>query len=317
MIDSICDVPGILVGHAQDFKGGTGCTVIISENDAVCGVDIAGGAPGTRETDCFKPVNLVQHANAVYLGGGSAFGLAGADGVMRWCEENGMGIDIGECVVPIVPGAVLFDLKFGDHKARPDSDMGYRACLAASSAETSMGNIGAGTGATIGKARGIDGVMKGGLGTASIKVGSLIVGAIAAVNCFGDIVDENTGEIIAGTRPASGSKFEGALKYLKEAAFTGINPISSNTTLGVIATNALFAKPEATKVAMMTHDGFARAINPVHTIYDGDSIFCLATGEIRADITAVGTLAAKVMSKAVINGVKAAKTAFGIPGYRI
>lgn len=162
MLNSICDVPGILTGHAQNKAGGTGCTVIIAEDSAVCGVEVAGGGPGTRETDALNPVNLVQAVNAVYLGGGSAYGLAGADGVMRWCEENGKGFDVGVGIVPIVPGAVLFDLPVSDYKARPDADMGYQACVNASKNEKAMGNVGAGTGATIGKARGMDGIMKGG-----------------------------------------------------------------------------------------------------------------------------------------------------------
>ncbi len=276
MLNSICDVPGILVGHANDKEGGTGCTVIIANEAAVGGVDVAGGGPGTRETDALNPVNLVQTVNAVYLGGGSAYGLAGADGVMRWCEENKKGLDVGVGIVPIVPGAVLFDLPIASYSSRPDADMGYKACCNATSTESSMGNIGAGTGATIGKGRGPAGLMKGGIGTASISVGDVVVGAIVAVNCFGDVIDQKTGEIIAGTRSEDGTEFKGTLSYLKQA-LGGINPIKSNTTIGVIATNAKLTKPQATKVAKMTHDGYARAINPIHTMYDGDSVFCLST----------------------------------------
>jgi len=314
MLNSICDVPGIQVGHAQDADGATGCTVIITEKPAVCGVDVAGGAPGTRETDCLNPVNFVQTVNAIYLSGGSAYGLAGADGVMRWCEENDRGLDVGVGIVPIVPGAVLFDLPVGSYSSRPDAEMGYKACQNASSTECSMGNIGAGTGASIGKARGPAGLMKGGIGTASVTSGDIVVGAIVAVNCFGDIIDEKTGSIIAGTRPESGNEYEGSISYLKKT-ISGINPIKSNTTLGTIATNAILTKPQATKVAMMTHDGFARAINPIHTMYDGDSVFCMSTGELEADVTVIGSMAAEAMSLAIVAGIKAAKSAYGIPGY--
>ena len=315
MLNSICDVPGILVGHAQNKEGGTGCTVIIAENTAVCGVDVAGGGPGTRETDALNPVNLVQSVNAVYLGGGSAYGLAGADGVMRWCEENGMGFDVGVGVVPIVPGAVLFDLPIGSYSVRPDSDMGYKACCNASSTEAGMGNIGAGTGATIGKARGLDGMMKGGLGTASIKIGKVVIGALVAVNCFGDIIDSTNGKIIAGARPETGSEFLGCLHYYKQSIENGINPLGTNTTIGAIATNAKLTKSQATKISMMAHDGYARAINPIHTMHDGDTIFTLSTGDIEADISSIGAIAAEVMSMAIVAGIKAAKTAYGLPGY--
>ncbi len=314
MSGSICDVPGIKVGHAQDLTGGTGCTVILPDTEAVCGVDVAGGAPGTRETDCLNPVNYIQTVHAVYLGGGSAYGLAGADGVMKWSEENNRGLDIGIGLVPIVPGAVLFDLPVADYKARPDQKMGYEACLAANSNESRMGNIGAGTGATLGKAKGIDFCMKGGLGTASMKIGEIVVGAIVAVNCFGDVIDNTTGRIIAGTRSDKPGEFPGTAKLLAEQASTGINPIKSNTTIGVIATNAKLTKPQAAKVAQMAHDGYARTINPIHTMHDGDSIFCLSNGDIEADLTAIGSMAAEVMAVAVIEGVKAAKTIFGIPG---
>lgn len=315
MLNSICDVPGILVGHAQNEKGGTGCTVIIAENAAVCGVNVAGGGPGTRETDALNPVNLVQSVNAVYLGGGSAYGLSGADGVMQWCEENGKGFDVGVGIVPIVPGAVLFDLPVGDYKVRPDAKMAYTACQNASADESRLGNIGAGTGATIGKSRGKDGIMKGGLGTASIKVGEVIIGAIVAVNCFGSIIDPSSGKVIAGVRPETGDEFEEPTYYMKQLISSGINPLGGNTTIGLIATNAKLSKAQATKVSMMAHDGFARTINPIHTMHDGDSIFTLSTGEIEGDVSAIGAIAAEVMSEAILAGVKAAKSAYGFPGY--
>ncbi len=315
MLNSICDVPGILVGHAQNTEGGTGCTVIIAENTAVCGVDVAGGGPGTRETDALNPVNLVHAVNAVYLGGGSAYGLAGADGVMKWCEENGKGFNVGVGIVPIVPGAVLFDLPIADYKARPDSAMGYEACCSANNAENRMGNIGAGTGATIGKARGFGGMMKGGLGTASLKIGEIVIGAIVAVNCFGDIIDPSTGRIVAGVLPEEGTDFLGSTYYIKKVLEKGINPLGGNTTIGVIATNAKLNKSEATKVSMMAHDGYARAINPIHTLHDGDTIFTLSTGDLQADVSSIGALAAEVMSSAILAGVKAAVSAYGVQGY--
>ncbi|MDC7227087.1 MAG: P1 family peptidase [Spirochaetales bacterium] len=315
MLNSICDVPGILVGHAQNTKGGTGCTVIIAEEMAACGVNVAGGGPGTRETDALNPVNLVHAVNAVYLGGGSAYGLAGADGVMQWCEDNGKGFDVGVGIVPIVPGAVLFDLPVADYKARPDAAMGYAACENASSTEARMGNVGAGTGATVGKSRGMQGIMKGGLGTASVKIGEVIIGAIVAVNCFGNVQDPETGETIAGVIPEDGGDFKPPTHYLRQAISTGINPLGGNTTIGAIATNAKLNKVQATKVSMMSHDGYARAINPIHTMHDGDTIFTLSTGEVEADVSSIGAIAAEVMAKAIAAGVSAAKTAYGFPGH--
>ena len=314
MLNSICDVPGILVGHAQDEIGGTGCTVVIPEEPAVCGVEVAGGGPGTRETDALNPANFIEAVHAVYLGGGSAYGLAGADGVMRWCEENGRGLDVGAGVVPIVPGAVLYDLPVGDFTSRPDSRMGYHACLNASAGECRMGNVGAGTGASVGKALGTAFMMKGGLGTASMEAGGIVIGALVAVNCFGDVADPSTGEIVAGLLAESGGGFAGSPEILKEHITGGLNPLASNTTIGVVATNARLTKAQVKRISMMAHDGFARAINPIHTMHDGDTVFTLSTGNEEADVSAVGTLAAEVMARAVVNGVRAAKTAFGIPG---
>ena len=303
-----------MVGHAQDEAGGTGCTVVIPERPAVCGVEVAGGGPGTRETDALNPANFIEAVHAVYLGGGSAYGLAGADGVMRWCEENGRGLDVGVSFIPIVPGAVLFDIPVGDPKCRPDFGMGYQACLNASAGECRMGNVGAGTGASVGKAFGTDRMMKGGLGTASMEADGIVIGALVAVNCFGDVIDPATGKIIAGLRTESGDDFAGSVGVLKEHIIGGLNPLECNTTIGVIATNARLTKAQAKRVSIMAHDGFARTINPIHTMHDGDSIFTLSAGEQEADVTVVGALAAEVMALAVVNGVKAAKTAFGLPG---
>jgi len=316
MKNSITDIPGIKVGHAQNIEEGTGCTVIICEEGAVAGVDVRGGGPGTRDLDCLDPVNLVTRAHAVYLGGGSAYGLDGAAGVMQYLEEKNIGLDIGVGVVPIVPGAVLFDLLVGGYKVRPDKEMGYQACLNAVSGNKAEGNVGAGTGAAVGRIKGPDFFMKGGIGTASRQVGDLIVGAIVAVNCFGDVICPFTGRILAGTLDESKKNMVDTMSIISSSVNSIGNPLSSNTTIGCIAVNADLSKVEATKVAMMAHDGFARAINPIHTMTDGDTTFCMATGGVKAHVTAVGALAAEVMAEAIVNAVKNAETAYGIPGYK-
>jgi L-aminopeptidase/D-esterase-like protein len=323
MPNSITDVPGIEVGHAQNLEGGTGCTVVLCRKGATCGVDVRGGGPGTRETDCLKPENMVEVVHAVYLGGGSAFGLAGADGVMRFCEERGIGLDVGCGRVPIVPGAVLFDLPIGDPRSRPDAAMGYAACLAASEREASMGNVGAGTGASVGKTRGIGSMMKGGLGTASLAIGDLVVGAIVAVNCFGDVIDPDSGDIIVGTLDQARTGFASSLADVLGTARCPDPLTVMNTTIGVVAVGGRLSKAHATKVAAMAHDGLARTINPIHTAFDGDSIFCLATGGTgltgesgeELDTTTVGVVAATVMARAVLAAVRSASSAYGLPGY--
>ncbi len=316
MNNSITDIPGIKVGHANNVEGATGCTVVLCEKGAVAGVDVRGGAPGVREIATLDPVNFVDTAHAVYLGGGSAYGLDGAAGVMQYLEEHGFGLDVGVGVVPIVPGAVLFDLPVVRHDIRPDKEMGYTACLNASDGESSRGNIGAGTGASIGKPAGPDFIMKGGIGTASRKMGNIIIGAIVAVNCFGDIIDSSNGEVIAGTLNPEKNGFAGSLEVISQKPDEEPQVLKTNTTIGVIATNAKFTKPQATKIAQMAHDGFARSINPIHTMYDGDTIFTLATGEVEADVTMAGAVAAEVMAEAVVNGIKAAESVYNIPGYK-
>lgn len=315
MNNSITDIPGIKVGHSQDLEAGTGCTVIICEEGAVTGVDVRGGGPGTREISALDPVNLVTKAQAVYLGGGSAYGLDGAAGVMQYLEEKGLGFDVGIGVVPIVPGAVLFDLFVGRYDVRPDKKMGYEACKNAKNVNTVQGNEGAGTGASVGKINGPGSVMKGGLGTASRKVGDLIVGAIVAVNCFGDVICPYTGRIIAGVLDEKKKNPGDTMAIISASETMDTNAFSGNTTIGCIAVNADFSSTEATKVAMMAHDGFARAINPIHTMTDGDTIFCMAAGDVKSDPTTVGAIAAELMAEAIINAVKSAETAYGIPGY--
>ncbi|HBY58005.1 MAG TPA: peptidase [Candidatus Atribacteria bacterium] len=314
--DAIIDVPGIKVGHSQNLKAGTGCTVVICEKGAVGGVDVRGGAPGTRETDLLNPVNLVDKIHAIYLGGGSAFGLEGACGVMKYLEEKGIGFDVVLTKVPIVPGAVLFDLAVGDYQIRPDAKMGYEACLKASDAEVSQGNVGAGTGATVGKLFGGLRCMKSGLGTASFKSQELIIGAIVAVNCLGDVIDPETGEIIAGVLTEDKKGFANTMSFLRNFPQKTKDNFSKNTTIGVVATNAKLTKAGATKVAMMAQDGYAHTISPAHTMFDGDTIFCMATGEVEAGANVVGAIAAEVMARAIVKAVKNAEPLYGLLCYK-
>ena len=314
--DAIIDVPGIKVGHSQDLKAGTGCTVVICEKGATTGVDVRGGAPGTRETDLLNPVNLVDKAHAIYLSGGSAFGLDGATGVMKYLEEKGIGLDVVLTKVPIVPGAVLFDLGVGDYRIRPDARMGYDACLNASEEEARQGNIGAGTGATVGKIFGGLRCMKSGLGTASFKSQELIIGAIVAVNCLGDVIDPENGEIIAGVLSEDRKDFANTMSFLRNFPQKTKDNFSKNTTIGVIATNAKLTKAGAAKVAIMAQDGYARAIIPSHTMFDGDTIFCMATGEVEAGVNVVGAIAAEVMARAIVKAVKNAEPSFGLKSYQ-
>ncbi|MCK5767818.1 MAG: P1 family peptidase [Candidatus Atribacteria bacterium] len=314
--DAMIDVPGIKVGHSQDIKAGTGCTVVICEKGAVAGVDVRGGAPGTRETDLLNPVNLVDKAHAIYLSGGSAFGLDGATGVMKYLEEKGIGLDVVLTKVPIVPGAVLFDLGVGDYRIRPDARMGYDACLNASEEEVRQGNIGAGTGATVGKIFGGLRCMKSGLGIASFKSQELIIGAIVAVNCLGDVIDPENGEIIAGVLSEDRKGFANTMSFLRNFPQKTKANFSKNTTIGVIATNAKLTKAGAAKVAIMAQDGYARAIIPSHTMFDGDTIFCMATGEVEAGVNVVGAIAAEVMARAIVKAVKNAEPLFGLKSYQ-
>ena len=304
--NSITDVPGIEVGHAQDDEALTGCTVILCRKGAAAGVDVRGGAPGTRETDLLNPINLVEKVHAIVLAGGSAYGLDAATGVMRYLEENRIGLNTGPARVPIVPAAILYDLNTGRADIRPDSAMGYRAAASASSTNSAEGNVGAGTGASLGKMRGMKYAMKSGLGTASIKFGDVIIGAIVAANPVGDVVDPKTGLLVAGMRASS------TLAWMKNGQTR--SAIRSNTVIGVIATNAKLTKAQATKVAQMAQDGLARAIRPAHTMFDGDTLFALSTGSVKADVSTVGAFAAEVMADAIVRAVRAAKPAGGLAG---
>jgi L-aminopeptidase/D-esterase-like protein len=308
----LTDVPGVKVGHFTLAERPTGCTVVLTEAGAVAGVDVRGAAPGTRETDLLNPVNTVQQVHAIVLAGGSAFGLDAASGVMRYLDERRIGFDAGVARVPIVPAAILFDLGIGDPAIRPGADCGYRAALVASADPVAEGNVGAGAGATVGKLAGPSRAMKAGIGTSSVTLpDGLIVAALVAVNAVGDVIDPATGQVVAGVRTPDGRGLSDARVLLRTGAL-GRGGAGQNTTLGVVATNASLTKAEATKVAQMAHDGLARAIAPVHTPSDGDTIFALATAAQRADVLRVGALAAEVMADAV---VRAARQATGIPGY--
>lgn len=310
----LTDVDGVKVGHFTETRRPTGCTVILAEAGAVCGVDVRGGAPGTRETDLLDPINTVEKVHAVVLAGGSAFGLDTATGVMRFLEQRGIGYRVKEARVPIVPAAILFDLDLGDGRIRPDAAAGYAAAQAATGGPVAEGNVGAGAGAMVGRLFGYGRAMKCGLGTASVRLrGGIVVAALMAVNAVGDVIDPATGRIVAGARTSDGSRFEGTLEAILEGRFPGEPRRGTSTTIGVVATNALLDKSQATKVAEAAHDGLARTINPVHTPVDGDTIFALSTGAIEVPSAAliVGVLAAEVTARAVLRAAWAAK---GLPG---
>ena len=314
---AITDVAGLRVGHFTDARRPTGCTVLLCPQGAVCGVDVRGAAPGTRETDLLRPDNLVEHVHALLLTGGSAFGLDAAGGVVRWLEERGHGLDVGPSVVPIVPAAVLFDLWLGDHRIRPDAAAGYAACEAASHEPPAQGNVGAGAGATVGKLFGIERGMKGGIGTASLQSGAIRIGALVAVNPSGDVIDPANGRVVAGTRGADGRP-----RSATQAIAAGELPARAlpgmATTIGIVATDATLTKAQANKLATMAHNGLARSIDPVHTMGDGDTLFALATGasDRPGEMTVLGALAAAVMARAVLNAVRAAEALPQLPAAR-
>ena len=321
----ITDVHGILVGHAHNEAALTGCTVVICPKGAVSGVDQRGGAPGTRETDALRPMHLVQKAHAIILSGGSAFGLDSATGVMKYLEENKVGFNTGVVRVPIVASAVLFDLGIGNAMIRPDAEMGYQACLAASDGIIAEGNVGVGTGATAGKLFGNKQAFKTGVGTSSIKIGNLVVGALVAVNPFGDVIDPETNQIIAGARSfkkvgiqfGENEYFADTLSSMGSTFGKAILKLSgfNNTVIGVVATNAKLSKEETNKMAQMAQDGIAMTIRPAHTMLDGDTIFSLATGEHHEDVNLVGAYTAKAVAQAIVRAVKNAIPAGGLPAY--
>ena len=325
---TLTSVPGIKVGHHTLTTRPTGCTVILAERGAVAGVDVRGSAPGTRETDLLNPTNLVEQVHAIVLSGGSAFGLSAADGAVRFLEEKGIGFKVGNGVVPIVPAAILFDLTVGDGAIRPNADCGYAAARSASTDPVAEGNVGAGAGATVGKLLRSDRAMKGGIGSAAVELpGGLIVAALVAVNAAGNVMDPATGRFIAGGRTEDGRSIADLRTLIRREASPGAarrGAVSTprpegptaieNTTIGVVATNATLTKAQATKLAQMAHDGYARAIYPTHLMIDGDAIFALATGARPGapDMNTLGALAADAMSEAIVRAVRAAT---GIPGY--
>jgi L-aminopeptidase/D-esterase-like protein len=310
------EIEGIRIGSAQSTEGATGCTVIICEKGATGGVDVRGGAPGTRETDLLNPLNLVEKVNAVVLAGGSAFGLDASSGVMDYLEKNNIGMDVQVTKVPIVCSAVLFDLTCGSPFIRPDREMGYQACRTSEGfPKVESGCFGAGTGATVGKLLGPDYAMKGGLGSCCIQTGDLKVGAIVAVNCLGDVIDPETGRIIAGLYDKNNKRFLNTELSMISQFDDKKDLFSGNTTIGCIATNAIMTKSQSNKAASMAHNGYGRAIRPAHTLFDGDTIFTMATGYVKADVNVVGAMAAMAMEKAVADAVKSAATAYGYLGY--
>jgi L-aminopeptidase/D-esterase-like protein len=308
-------VAGLKVGHYTMTGRATGCTVVLAEGGAVGGVDVRGAAPGTRETDLLNPVNSVEKVHAVVLAGGSAFGLDSAGGVMRYLEERGVGFDTEFGKVPIVPAAVVFDLNVGDPSIRPTADCGYRAAAAATAGPALEGNVGAGSGATVGKLAGASRAMRGGLGAAAIvRRDGLVVAALVVVNAVGDVIDPSTGRVVAGTRTADGKSLADVRTLIRSGTLAPPALFGRNTTLAVVATNAALTKTQANRMAQLAHDGLGRTISPAHTVFDGDTIFALATGARQGppDMLAIGALAADAVAEAVLRAVRAAK---GIPGY--
>ncbi len=307
---SITRVAGIEVGHFTDTRRPTGCTVVMAREGAVAGVDVRGAAPGTRETDLLHPSNLVDKVHAIMLAGGSAWGLEAATGAVRWLEERGVGLDVAVGRLPIVPAAVLFDLLVGDMRIRPDAAAGYAACAAASGADPAEGNVGAGAGAVVGKVFGIQHAMKGGVGTASVTVDGVTVGALIACNALGDVIDPDTAQVMAGARTDDGR----ALRDTRRALLRGQPPqpllAGTNTTIGVVATDAILTKAQAHRLAISAHDGLARSINPVHTMSDGDTLFSLGTGRAGKSLgmMVLATMAAEATARATVRAVQATRS---------
>jgi L-aminopeptidase/D-esterase-like protein len=314
--DTITAVPGLLVGHWTDAEAATGCTVVLCPEGAVASADVRGGAPGTRETDLLRPGTLVERVHGVLLTGGSAFGLDAAAGVMRWLEERGKGFPTPSGVVPIVVGAVLIDLSLGRSDVRPDATAGYAACDAASGAPPAMGSVGAGTGATVAKALGLEGALKGGAGSAAERTEEgLVVGALVAVNCFGEVADPETGRVVAGPR-GEGGRFVDSIQALRSRPTLAPFGAEPNSTIGVVATNAALTKPDCYRLAVMAQAGLARTIRPVYTPVDGDTIFALATGAQGGgplDVLRLGALAARAVERSILRAIAEATGLAGVP----
>jgi L-aminopeptidase/D-esterase-like protein len=318
---SITDVKGIRVGQYTDIRRPTGCTVLMLDPGAVAGYDVRGGAAGTRGTESLNLIHPAADLQALFLSGGSGFGLDVGTGVTRYLEEQGRGVHLAGAVIPLVAGAILFDLEIGDHSVRPDANAGYQAAIAANAGPVAEGNVGAGAGASVGKLFGMDAAMKTGLGTASMRVGNtdIVVGAIVAVNAVGDVYDPATGKIIAGARDLKHGGFLNTIEKIKQGyGFDLPSQSRTNTTIGIIATNAKLDRVQVTKIAQMAHDGMARTINPVHTLWDGDTLFAVATGksETQVNQSALGAIAAEVLATAIDRAVTQATGIPGLPSYR-
>ena len=312
---NICDIGEIKIGQAENVQAGTGCTVLYTEQGMAAGLDVRGGGPASRESELMNPLAAAQTIHGIVLAGGSAFGLGAADGVMQYLEERGIGFDVGPLKVPLVCQVDLFDLTVGDPYTRPDRDMGYEACINAQHGNYRDGNYGAGCGATVGKIAGMDFCMKSGIGSYALQLGELQVGALVAVNALGDIYDWKTGCKAAGLLTEDKKSFRRTEDLMYASTEVVENKFTGNTTIGIIVTNASFTKPSLCKIAGMAHDGYARSIRPVHTTADGDSIYAVSVGDVAADQDLTGTLAAEVMSEAILRAVTSAKSAYGFPAY--
>ncbi|MGI8315277.1 P1 family peptidase [Halobacillus mangrovi] len=313
---TIEEMEGFRIGQASDESAGTGCTVVLCEEGAVAGVDVRGGSPGTRETDLLQSENLVPRIHGCFLAGGSAYGLDVGSGVMKFLEERDIGFDVSVARVPIVPGAILFDMLVGESGRRPDKEMGYRACKDALLNQTFKdGNYGAGTGASVGKALGPRHSMKGGVGSYAVQIGSLKIGAVIAVNSFGDVFDPAVGKLIAGVHEKK-TLLNTEKVLINQLHDNETNRFSGNTTIGAILTNAALDKATANKLASISHDGLARTIRPSHTFVDGDTLFTMSTNDIEVDLNSLASLSVQVVEKAVVNAVKSAETAYGLVSYQ-
>lgn len=309
---SIREIEGLHIGQTEDAAAGTGCTVLICERGMSAGLDIRGGGPASRDTHLLDPLTAAQTIHAVVFGGGSAFGLGAADGVMAYLEERNIGFDVGVTKVPLVAQSDIFDLTVGDKSVRPDRTMGYAAAKNAMEAPNYRdGNYGAGCGATVGKLAGMETCMKSGIGSYAVQLGPLQIGAIVVVNALGDVYDWKTGRKVAGLLKPDKRGFRDSVALMEESIAIHENRFAENTTIGAIVTNAAFTKTQLCKIAGMAHNGYARSIRPVHTSADGDSIYALSVGDVSADIDLVGTLAAQVMSEAILRGVTSAESAYG------
>lgn len=316
----ITDVKGIRVGHFTDARRPTGCTVLLLDPGTIVGYDVRGGAAGTRGTESLNLIHPAEDLQALFLSGGSGFGLDVGTGVTRYLEEQGRGVHLAGAVIPLVAGAIIFDLEIGDQHIRPNAEAGYQAAIAAITGPVAEGNVGAGAGASVGKLFGMDAAMKTGLGTASLRVGStdIVVGAIVAVNAVGDVYDPATAKIIAGARDLKQGGYLNTIEKIKHGYGLELPAQSStNTTIGILATNAKLDRVQVTKIAQMAHDGMARTINPVHTLWDGDTLFAAATGksDTRVNHSALGAIAAEVLATAIVRAVTQATSILGLPSY--